>query len=80
MYNANFTGCHKGRGFCGSLSSQSRVDRGNFPRLSKHSIKSVNIYNIQCLEKYVSIKKWYIVLIQLSSFSHLLNNQSLINI
>ena len=50
------------------------------PRLSKHSIKSVNIYNIQCFETYVSIKKWYIVLIQLSSFSHLLNNQSLINI
>ncbi len=51
-----------------------------FPRLSKHSIKSVNIYNIQCFETYLSIKKWYIVLIQLSSFSHLLNNESLINI
>ena len=31
--------------------------RGDEPRLSKHSMKIVNIYNIQCLKKYISIIK-----------------------
>ncbi len=47
------------------------------PRLSKHSIKIINTHNIQCLEKYFSIKRPHTVLIQLSNFSLLLNNQSL---
>ena len=43
---------------------------GALPRLSKYSIQIVNIYNIQCLEKYISLIRRHRVLIQLSSFSH----------
>lgn len=48
-------------------------------RLSKYIIRIININNIQCLEKYIPIKRRYLIRVQLSNLSRSLNNQSLIN-